>query len=225
MRQTIGADIRVALDAAARSECPPTLGEVLGGGGQSAFAFALIVLCIPFLQPISLGPLSTVGGLALAALGWQLARGDVRPWLPSRLADARLDARQWQQVAAVAERMFRWGGLLVRPRWTHWVDGRSGTRTAGALIVIAGLLLAIPLAGIPFNNLLPALAIVFAAFALLGRDGLMFGVSVFWLLATVGYFIALYQVFVGMLMAVWRVLQAWPALEIGIRHGWALLSG
>jgi hypothetical protein len=221
----IGADIRSALRRAASSEHPPTLGEVLDGGGQSSFAFALIVLCVPFLQPISLGPLSTVGGLALAALGWQLIRGDARPWLPGKLAEARLDVRQWSQVSAVAERIFRWAGRLVRPRLQHWVAGRSGPRTAGVLIVTAGLLLAVPLAGIPFNNLLPALAIVFAAFALLGRDGLMFGVSVFWLLATVGYFVALYQVFVAMLMAAWRLVLAWPILEIGIRHGWRLLLG
>lgn len=223
--QRIGDDIRVALQAAATATPSPRLGEVLEGGGQSAFAFALVLLCIPFLQPISLGPLSTVGGLAMAAIGWQLMRGESRPWLPERLATAQLEPQQWRQVAGVADRIFRLAGKLVRPRLQRWVDGRQGARTAGLIVVVAGLLLAVPLAGIPFNNLLPALAVVFAALALLGSDGLMFGVSVFWLLATVGYFIALYQVFVAMLMAAWHLVLAAPAVWLAARIGWAALIG
>ncbi|MBS3958174.1 MAG: exopolysaccharide biosynthesis protein, partial [Xanthomonadaceae bacterium] len=67
--QRVGEDILEALRSAAAAAEPPRVGEVLAGGGASAFAVALIVLCLPFLQPISLGPLSTIGGLALATLG------------------------------------------------------------------------------------------------------------------------------------------------------------
>lgn len=220
----VGEDIITALRAAADAEHPPRIGEVLSGGGGSAFAFALIVLCLPFLQPISLGPLSTLGGLALAGLGWQLVRGDARPWLPAALSDAALEPAQWRQLAGAAEKILSWAARIVRPRLGHWTEGRRGHRTAGMLIMVAGLLLAIPVAGIPFNNTLPALAIVCAALALLGDDGLMFFFSVFWLVVTVGYFIALYQVFVAMAKTAWALITDWEGVLLAIEVAWRFLG-
>lgn len=215
----VGEDILIALRQAAVAEPPPSVGEVLAGGGVSAFAVALIVLCLPFLQPISLGPLSTIGGLALATLGWQLARGDARPWLPVTLAKARLDRAQWVQLADSADKVLAWAGHVVRPRLGRWTRGRRGRRTAGALIITAGLMLAVPVAGIPFNNTLPALAIVCAAFALLGEDGWMFFFAVGWLIATVAYFVLLFQVFVAMFTTLWSLLLLWPVLLALARIG------
>ena len=223
--QRIGEDIIGALRAAAAAGAPTKLGDVLSGGGSSAFAVALIVLCLPFLQPISLGPLSTLGGLALVALGWQLGRGDVRPWLPERLASAMLEPTQWSQLADAAEKVLRWAGKMVRPRLGQWTEGRRGHRIAGALVIVSGLLLAIPVAGIPFNNMLPALAIVCAALALLADDGLMFLFALFWLAVTVGYFIALYKVFVAMVTTAWALITAWPTAWALAKLGWHTLVG
>jgi hypothetical protein len=223
--QRVGEDILAALDAAAAASEPPRIGDVLGEGGASAFAFALIVLCLPFLQPISLGPLGTIGGLAMAGIGWQLARGDARPWLPESLSQARLDAKQWSQLAGAARKVLGWAGKVVRPRLGHWTEGRRGHRIAGSLVVVAALLLAIPVGGIPLNNLLPALAIVCAALALMADDGLMFFAAVFWLLATVGYFIALYKVFVAMAMAAWALLQSAPLVWMLVETGWRAFAG
>jgi len=220
-----GEDILEALDAAAAAEHPPRLGEVLGQGGSSTFGFTLVVLCLPFLQPISLGPLGTLGGLAMATIGWQLAHGDARPWLPEKLAQAQLDSRQWGQFALAARKVLRWAGKFVRPRLGHWTEGRRGHRIAGTLVIIAALLLAIPIGGIPFNNLLPALAIVCAALALMADDGLMFFAAVFWLLATVGHFIALWQVFVGMATTLLALLEMVPALQVLVEIGWRALLG
>ena len=218
--QRVGEDILAALDAASAAPVPPRIGEVLGEGGASAFGFTLVVLCLPFLQPISLGPLGTVGGLAMAGIGWQLARGDARPWLPEKLSNAQLDAKQWGQLAAAARKVLGWAGKLVRPRLGHWTEGRRGHRIAGTLVVVAALLLAIPIGGIPLNNLLPALAIVCAALALMADDGLMFLFALFWLLVTVGYFIVLYEVFVAMAMKAWMLLQAWPVVVSLVEIGW-----
>ena len=218
--QRVGDDILAALDAASAAPVPPRIGEVLGEGGASAFGFTLVVLCLPFLQPISLGPLGTVGGLAMAGIGWQLARGDARPWLPEKLSNAQLDAKQWGQLAAAARKVLGWAGKLVRPRLGHWTEGRRGHRIAGTLVVVAALLLAIPIGGIPLNNLLPALAIVCAALALMADDGLMFLFALFWLLVTVGYFIVLYEVFVAMAMKAWMLLQAWPVVVSLVEIGW-----
>jgi len=61
---------------------PLTLGEVADGLGGSSFSLLCIILSLPFLTPISLGPLATVGGLTLAAIAWQLVRGHAAPVLP-----------------------------------------------------------------------------------------------------------------------------------------------
>ena len=198
---------------------------MLGQGGSSTFGFTLIVLCLPFLQPISLGPLGTIGGLAMAGIGWQLARGDARPWLPEKLSNTQLDSKQWTQLAAAARKVLGWASKLVRPRLGHWTEGRRGHRIAGSLVIVAALLLAIPVGGIPLNNLLPALAIVCAALALMADDGLMFFAAVFWLLATVGYFILLWQVFVAMAMKLWALVLAAPTLWIFVEIGWRALTG
>lgn len=221
----VGEDILAALDAAAAAPTPPRIGEVLGTGGSSTFGFTLIVLCLPFLQPISLGPLGTIGGLAMAGIGWQLARGDARPWLPAKLSQAQLDSKQWGQLAAAARKVLGWAAKFVRPRLGHWTEGRRGHRVAGSLVIAAALLLAIPVGGIPLNNLLPALAIVCAALALMADDGLMFFAAVFWLLVTVGYFVLLWQVFVAMAMKLWALLQLAPVGWMLVETGWRSFAG
>jgi hypothetical protein len=223
--QRVGDDILAALDAAAAAPVPPRIGDVLGEGGASAFGFTLVVLCLPFLQPISLGPLGTIGGLAMAGIGWQLARGDARPWLPEKLSQAQLDAKQWSQLAAAARKVLGWAAMIVRPRLGHWTEGRRGHRIAGSLVVVAALLLAIPVGGIPLNNLLPALAIICAALALMADDGLMFLFAVFWLLVTVGYFIALYEVFVAMAMQALALVELAPMLWRLVEIGASALAG
>ncbi|OOO01611.1 MAG: hypothetical protein USCGTAYLOR_02189 [Chromatiales bacterium USCg_Taylor] len=59
-----------------------TLGQVLDSIEEAAFAFICIIMALPFLQPLTLGPLSVIGGLSFAALGWQLFRGHPTPMLP-----------------------------------------------------------------------------------------------------------------------------------------------
>ncbi|WP_334130791.1 exopolysaccharide biosynthesis protein, partial [Silanimonas lenta] len=113
----------------------------------------------------------------------------------------------------------------VRPRLGHWTEGRRGHRIAGSLVITAALLLAIPLGGIPLNNLLPALAIVCAALALMADDGLMFLLAVFWLLVTLGYFIALYEVFLAMAKKAWLLFEAWPQLSFLVELGWRGFAG
>lgn len=223
--QRIGEDILAALDAAAVAPEPLRISEVLDGGGTSAFAVTLVVLCLPFLQPISLGPLGTIGGLAMASIGWQLARGDARPWLPEKLANTRFEPQQWAQLAAAARKVLGWAGKIARPRLGHWTEGRRGHAIAGSLVVVSALLLAIPIGGIPFNNQLPAFAIACAALALMADDGLMFLFAVFWLLATIGYFIVLYEVFVAMLRSLWSLIEAWPLVKLVFDVGWMGLMG
>lgn len=168
---------------------PLTLGEVLDSIGEASYSFICIVLTLPFMQPISLGPLATVGGLTFTALGWQWLRGHPSPVLPARLRAAEMNARTWDVLLGVCLKILRLCQRFTRPRLTAWVSGERGRRIAGWTIVPAGLLMAVPFFGIPFNNLLPALAILFICIGELERDGLMVFIAFGWLIATIVYFV------------------------------------
>ena len=60
--------------------------------------------------------------------------------------------------------------LFLRPRWTWLLDTGVLHHAYGAIILVCGLLLLLPLP-VPFTNALPALTVVLLAAAMLERDG------------------------------------------------------
>jgi hypothetical protein len=168
-----------------------TLGEAFDRLGEASYSLIGIVLCLPFLQPISLGPLSTVGGLTFAVLGYQLANR--KPiWLPEKLRNSAPNAKVWERIIALLRGVVRFCGKFTRQRYTHLVTGPRGDRIVGGLMAIAGLLMAIPFFGIPFNNTLPALVIIAVCIAELEDDGVFIFVGLALLAVTVAYFIFIF---------------------------------
>lgn len=165
-----------------------TLGEVLDSMEDASFGLICIVLCLPFLQPISLGPLATLGGLTFAALGLEYFMGRLTPALPRRVRAAALGPKGWRILLKVCVRIVTWARLITRPRLRGWVTGRAGHHAVGGTICVAGLLMAIPFFGLPFNNALPAAAILCACIALIEEDGVMLIIAYGWLVVTVAYF-------------------------------------
>ncbi len=168
-----------------------TLGEAFGSLKESGFAFVCVLQVLPFLQPIALGPFSTALGLSLVVLGAQMARGRTSPWLPRRVAAWAPGPKTWGRLFRIATKVLDVCRRLTRRRLSSWVVGERGRRIGGVLIVLAGLLISIPLAGVPFNNALPALAVVFVSLGELEEDGLMLVAAFLALLLTVLYFVAL----------------------------------
>ena len=190
-----------ALEACAKEarEEHLTLGEAFDRLGEASFSFIGIVLCLPFLQPISLGPLSTVGGLTFAALGYQLARQHPTPWLPDRVRGSAPSAKAWERIIALLRGVVRFCGRFTKRRHTHLVTGARGAQIVGGLMTIGGLLMAIPFFGIPFNNTLPALVIIAACVGELEDDGGFIFVALVLLVLTILYFLLIFWVvfFVG----------------------------
>ncbi len=181
--------IRVLTECVERAEHTPlSLGEALDNLKTSAFALSTVLLCLPFLQPLTLGPLSSAGGLVLCSLGWQLLRGREVVWLPQRIYQVKPSTKLWERLLGLCKWLIKVLTKITRERLVGWVDGRFGERLCGGLIALGGALLIIPAPILPFNNTLPALAMLFAAIAILERDGLMVLVSVFFVIATVAYF-------------------------------------
>lgn len=168
-----------------------TLGEAFGSLKESGFVFVCVLQALPFLQPLSLGPISTALGLSLAVLGWQMARGRSSPWLPAKVSSWAPGPAAWRRLFGSAAAVLGFCRRFSRRRLSSWVTGERGRRIGGLMIAASGLLISVPLAGVPFNNALPALAVVFVALGELEEDGLMLVAALAALVLTVVYFAAL----------------------------------
>lgn len=174
---------------------PLKLGTALDTLDEAAYAFIAIILTLPFLQPIPLGPVTVAAGLGFAALGWQLLRGHESPVLPKRLREAELSEKAWRTIVNVCLKILGFCRKFTRPRMQQLVSGRQGQQVGGAVLLAGGLLMAVPFPiPLPGNNALPALAILFQAVGELEQDGVMVFVALFWLVATVLYFAAYFLV-------------------------------
>lgn len=188
--------------------------EALARLGPASFCFVCLLLCIPFIQPLPLGPYTMASGITFIAAGWQMSRGHPIPRLPQAMRQARLHGKGWLAVLRFCQRLLAFCRRFTRPRLQHWVNGDAGTRFIGRLILTGGILLAIPVANLPFNNTLPALMILFAVIAWLERDGLMIFISFFWGALTLVYFtvIIVALVFFGDKVFTW-IKSLWPAVQ------------
>src|SRR4051812_31189376 len=78
----------VILEAKSREQ-RVDLGDVMALLGERAYTFLLVLLTLPFIQPIPIPGLSTPFGVVIALLGSGLLVGR-NPWLPVRLLNIQL---------------------------------------------------------------------------------------------------------------------------------------
>jgi hypothetical protein len=151
---------------------PARLSEILAATQGRGFNLLLLLIGLPFLTPIPLPGFSTPFGFVVLLIGARLALGR-RPWLPERLLHRQLPARFVAKLLGAASRIVRWLEVLLRPRLDFLHEQWIYRRIAGALIMLSGLLLLLPLP-IPLTNSLPALTVVLLAAGAMERDGLFF---------------------------------------------------
>ncbi len=167
------------------------LEEALENLGPASFCFVCLLLAMPFLQPIPLGPYTMASGITFIACGWQMVQGRQIPLLPNAMRDARLHGRGWVMALRLCQRVLRFGRKFTRRRQEARVSGRAGERLVGWFIAGGGVLLAIPAANLPFNNIFPALMIICASLAWLERDGVLIVVSLIFGVLSVAYFVVI----------------------------------
>lgn len=167
-------------------EHPVTLRQLLAVIHGRAYTLLLILLSLPFCLPVPVPGLSTVLGAIIAIIGLRLSLR-LDPWLPDRLLDAPLSAAKVSGVLKASRRVAVSIEVLLKPRWVFLVDFVLFHHFYGAMIGICGLLLMLPLP-IPFSNLLPALAVIFLAAALLERDGYFIVIGIAMFAATLVFF-------------------------------------
>ncbi len=154
------------------SERPVRLGELTDALQLRGYDALLLFLAFPFITPVPLPGFSTPFGLMIAGLGLRMTLGQ-KPWLPERLKARELSSRYLPKLLLTASRMFRRLEKVLKPRLLYPDYPVAFQRASGALIVICGLLLLLPLP-VPFSNAFPALTIILLAAAGLERDGAVF---------------------------------------------------
>lgn len=190
-------------------DAPITLGGLFERLQTAGFALVCLVLALPFLQPVSLGPFATVAGFAFVALGWQMLRGRPTPWLPARLAGMKVSGKLWHVVLEASIKLLRWCRKFTRPRMRRLVTGETGRHCCALLIIAGGVLMTAPFIGVPFNNMFPALVVFCACLGELEGDGMMVVAAVFWVVVSVLFFGA---VIVGAVLLgdqMWDWLRQW----------------
>ena len=142
--------------------------EILHGRGLQ---FVVILLCLPFLAPVTVPGISIPFGLAIALCGLRIAFGH-RPWLPAFILNRRISY-------SVLERMVHFGCVIyekiekvVRPRLGFLLAGPGMGMMIGLAIAVSGLFLSLPIPPpFPLTNTIPGFAIIFLSLGLMERDG------------------------------------------------------
>ena len=139
---------------------------LLDGLGRRAFGMLLFVAALPAFIPIPVG--GALSGPLIMLVAAQLLVGMGHPWLPGFIA--RRGPKR-QALARFERIVDPWLGRLeriVKPRLTSALDHPLASAFTGLLLVLLGLLLALP---IPLTNYLLGGLILLYALALLERDG------------------------------------------------------
>lgn len=168
----------------------------------------IVLLCVPFLFPVSIPGLSIPFGLAIALCGLRLGIGHGL-WMPEFLLRREVSPELLRKLVGGAAAFYRRVEKLVRPRM-HFLQRWPGMlNLLGFMIMTGGILLSLPIPPpFPLTNTIPGFAVIFMALGMMERDGVCI---------LVGYgFALLGLVYVGLI--------AFLGVA-GVQHLWAWLTG
>jgi hypothetical protein len=148
---------------------PISIGEILTTLSGKGKSLLLILLCLPFCQPIQIPGVSTPFGLAIAFLGLRLAFGK-QVWLPKSLKAQTIRPSTLEKLINKSLWLIKKSKRWLHPRLAWLYSYRLTQIINGMLVAILGILLALPLP-IPFSNMTAAWSIVLLALGMLEEDG------------------------------------------------------
>ena len=143
------------------------LGDLASGLSQTVFGVLLFIAVLPAFLPLP-GAAGLISGPLVVLVGAQLLVGMRKPWLPKFIARR---GPQRSTMGRFRDRLSPWLRRLermVRPRMPWVLDHPLASAFSGLLLILLGLLLALP---IPFTNYLFGVLLLLFVFALLERDG------------------------------------------------------
>lgn len=147
-----------------------SIGDLLAPLGPHAGALGAALLALPFLSPVSLGPITTVASAAIALLGLRMLRGSDHLPLPDRLLRVSIPRVVHRAMHAALDRVIRWTGDRRRAHALEHRPPAEAKRLCGAGVLAGALLLAVPIPLLPLTNTLPAAAVILFALGWANAD-------------------------------------------------------
>ena len=141
----------------------------LEGLQSRSYAFVIVALNLPNCVPTGIPLLSTITGVPMLLLVAQYFLGRQVPSLPDFIGRHGLPRGRLRDMLVRVRRHIERLETTIHPRRLWWVTGVP-RRCLQVTCVLLIVLLALP---IPFDNLLPAWAILFFCLALIEGDGVM----------------------------------------------------
>ena len=144
-----------------------TLGGLLDQFKARAYGVFLLMSVLPAFVPLPVGA-GAVSGPRVSLIGLQLLAQMEHPWVPGFLSRRPLSRPGMVKFRDRTARVLGWVEKVSRPRTEAVIDHPAARTFTGLMLVLLGLLLALPLPGTnyPFGLILLAYAI-----ALIERDG------------------------------------------------------
>ncbi len=194
---------RLLAEAAGR---PLRIREMIGILRGRGLQMMVIVLCLPFLSPVTIPGISLPFGMAIALCGLRIAFGH-KPWLPRFILEREVSHHALERMVHFGCAIYGKIERIVRPRCGFLFSGPGMGSLIGLGIAVAGILLSLPIPPpFPLTNTLPGFAIIFLALGLMERDGV---------LILFGYFLTAFAAaYVGLIVFAGRegVMQLWRLL-------------
>ena len=171
-----------------------SVGEFLTMLGDRAFYLAILIFSLPNSLPIPGIPgVSTVTGLPITFIAFQLMLGRDVIWLPVKIAEKSFNKETLAKLLSKTLPGVIWLEKFLRPRWPA-MTGVRAERTIGAVFVVLSLIIALP---IPGGNFLPGVAMSLIALAMLEKDGAMLSGALIFAAGSVFVMIGVIKMFFG----------------------------
>ena len=152
-----------------------TLEELLHEIGPRSFGLIIFILSVPNILPISIPGISTVLGLVIVILAFQLILDYQEPVLPKFIANKKIPFKPFAKILRRLLRTVRKTERFLKPRWAGLSENRS-RKAVSFLIIILALSMMLP---IPFGNPPPAISLMIIAAGLIERDGFCIAFGIF----------------------------------------------
>ena len=142
--------------------------KILHGRGLQ---FVVILLCLPFLAPVTIPGISMPFGLAIALSGLRIAFGH-RPWLPEFILNHRISFPVLEKMVHFGCAIYEKVEKVIRSRLCVLLDGPVMGMMIGLAIALSGVFLSLPIPPpFPLTNTIPGFAIICLSLGLMERDG------------------------------------------------------
>jgi hypothetical protein len=158
--------------------------QILSGKGR---LFIVILLSLPFCQPLQLPGLSTPFGIGIAFMGLRMVFGK-HVWLPKSLLSKRIPKKTLLKIIDKALALLNKIRPWIYPRLNWLCHSPIMEIMHGLMIFVLGIFLALPLP-IPLTNLIAAWAIFLLSLGILEDDGLLILIGYIVSFVTLAFFI------------------------------------